>query len=436
MLDALRVAFVGGSGAGDGWADVAAIVVLVIVGLEVAYLLVAAIGRPGARHKYRAEGARLPVVSCIITCYSEGADIKRTVRSLLEQDYAGIIEIMPVIDGAARNRDTLQAAESMRAEVGRCVGRVLRVLPKWPRGGRSSSLNAGLALAAGEIVMALDGDTSFDRDMVRNAVARFNDKRLVVLAGTLRVRNAGVNLLTRLQALDYLIYRQVVRAGLGACNLINNIPGAHGIFRADFLRAVGGWDTGAAEDVDLSLRVRKYLGRYPGLKVGADERVVSRTDVPDRWVPFLRQRLRWEGDPAYLHFRKHGSTIRPAVMGRRSFLFTVWYGVIYQQVMPILLLVALLMLLLSSRAGAVLGVAGAAYILYFLATLAALGVHMVRTDMRWSEERQVLLMLPLYPFYILLMRLWSAAAVLHSLLLRSHLDTTMAPWWVLRKGKF
>ncbi len=41
-----------------------------------------------------------PRVSCIITCYSEGMDVQKTLLSLCEQTYPGHIELIPVVDGA------------------------------------------------------------------------------------------------------------------------------------------------------------------------------------------------------------------------------------------------------------------------------------------------------------------------------------------------
>jgi len=148
---------------------------------------------------------RYPRVSCIITCYAEGRDVSKTILSLAEQLYPGFIEIIAVVDGALQNAPTLQAAREASSLVARTPRRQVLVLPKWQRGGRVSSLNAGLSVATGEVVMALDGDTSFDNDMVRNATRHFDDPGVVGVAGNLRVRNAKRSLVARLQALEYVV---------------------------------------------------------------------------------------------------------------------------------------------------------------------------------------------------------------------------------------
>ena len=102
----------------------------------------------------------LPDVSCIITCYGEGEAVKATISSLAEQTYSGKLEIIAVVDGAVQNSHTYQAAKAAAAACNLPNRRVI-VLPKWQRGGRVSTLNAGLSIASGEIVINADADTSF-----------------------------------------------------------------------------------------------------------------------------------------------------------------------------------------------------------------------------------------------------------------------------------
>src|SRR5260370_10346972 len=146
-----------------------------------------------------------PKVSCVITCYSEGADVQQTIRTLTEQLYDGQIEILAIVDGAVQNRHTLVALRARQTYVNAVRHRRLEIVPKLQRGGRVSSLNQGLALASGEIVIALGGGTSFDKDMVRAAAPHFADADGVAVAGHLRVRNVARPLVPRLQALEYML---------------------------------------------------------------------------------------------------------------------------------------------------------------------------------------------------------------------------------------
>ncbi|HET7756306.1 MAG TPA: hypothetical protein VFK87_03535, partial [Steroidobacteraceae bacterium] len=70
-------------------------------------------GRRTARHPLRFS----PRVSCSITCYSEGRDVQKTIRSLTEQLYDGEIEMLAVVDGAVQNRPTLVALQALQPYV-------------------------------------------------------------------------------------------------------------------------------------------------------------------------------------------------------------------------------------------------------------------------------------------------------------------------------
>ncbi|MDQ8036401.1 MAG: glycosyltransferase [Pedobacter sp.] len=382
------------------------------------------------------EAGFLPKVSCVITCYSEGRDVQRTILSLLDQDYAGVIEILPAIDGAKQNAVTLRAAQEMMPQVVHFPRRELKVLPKWLRGGRVSGLNTGLSVATGQIVMALDGDTSFDRDMVRLAVDHFRDPDVVALAGSLRVRNLRKNLITRLQAVEYVMSLQFSRAGLAEFNIVNNVSGAHGIFRTAFLRKMGGWDNGTAEDLDLTLRIKKYFSRHPELRITSDPYVIGHTDVPHTLKDFFNQRLRWDGDLAYLYFRKHHETLRPSLMGWKNFLVYLWSGLLFQVILPPILILSLLYLLVFSSAAVAIFSLLLSYVFYLGLTLFMYLLHLLLVSERPREDAGLIWVLPLFPFFAMATRIWSALAIAHSLLLRSHLDSSMAPWWVLKKGKF
>ena len=181
-----------------------------------------------------------PRVSCIITCYSEGLDVQKTLLSLCEQTYPGHIEMIPVVDGATANQATLRAVRDFRLNAELYPRRQLRPIAKWQRGGRVSSLNAGLAHATGEIVMALDGDTSFDNNMVSAMVRHFAYPEVPAVAGSLRVRNAWASLSTAVQALEYLLSIHMSKIGLSAWNLVNNVSGAFGALLHSFLDRLSG----------------------------------------------------------------------------------------------------------------------------------------------------------------------------------------------------
>lgn len=375
-----------------------------------------------------------PRVSCVITCYSEGRDVQSTLSSLCEQTYGGEIEMIPVVDGAAVNQTTMQAVRDFRVDRQLYPRRLLRPIAKWQRGGRVSSLNAGLAHCTGEIVMALDGDTSFDNDMVVNIVRHFADPNVPAVAGSLRVRNWKASLTTAMQALEYLLSIHMAKIGLSEWNLVNNVSGAFGAFRRSFLDKIGGWDTHTAEDLDITLRIKNYFGRQP-LRIPFEPCAIGHTDAPTTFRQFLMQRLRWDGDLYFLYIRKHRHSFNPRLLGWPNFLMTLVSGFFFQLVLPFIIFGYLVVGLFVLPLPHYLALAGLIYLVYLGVTLL---MYLAMLAMVSERPRQDLRLLPivfLFPLFMLVMRCWSAVAMLNEALRRGHEESSMAPWWVLKKAK-
>ncbi|CAA0108463.1 Poly-beta-1,6-N-acetyl-D-glucosamine synthase [BD1-7 clade bacterium] len=376
-----------------------------------------------------------PTVSCLITCYSEGEDVRQTIVTLCEQTYRGHIEIIPIIDGATQNADTYNAAIKCREFMKRYPGRTLRVLPKWQRGGRVSSLNAGLSKAHGEIVLALDGDTSFDNDMISKVVHEFQDPNVPAVAGSLRVRNLNSSLATCMQGLEYMISLQGAKVGLAEWNMINNISGAFGAFRRKFLLQIGGWNTHSAEDLDLTIRIKQYMGRHKNLRIPFAAHGMGHTDAPDTFRQLLQQRLRWDGDLLFLFMRKHKYAFSKQLMGRRNTLFTLVYGLMQSIMLPFLMIIYNIWVLVTYPTAVFVAVLLVQYTYYLvMATLHFLFFWLLVSE-RFRDDARMLIWLPVFPLYSLGMRLFSAFAILNEWIRRSHEESNMAPWWVLKKGK-
>ncbi|SMG43408.1 glycosyltransferase family 2 protein [Dethiosulfovibrio salsuginis] len=377
-----------------------------------------------------------PSVSCLVTCYSEGEDVKQTIRSLARQIYPGMIQIIPIVDGATANKNTYAAALSMEKEVWRLPKRELKVIPKWQRGGRVSALNTGMNFAYGEIVMSLDGDTSFDNDMVEKATRHFRDPSIAAVSGCLRVRNYKKSLVTRLQAIEYFFSIQSAKTGLSAFGIINNISGAFGVFRRSVLELIGGWDAGTAEDLDITLRIKNYIGRYGKFKIVFDPEAMGFTDAPDTFKDFFKQRLRWDGDLSFLYFRKHWRSFSTRLIGVKNFVALLWTGLLFQIVMPVVIVVYTAYLFIAYPLNFVLWILILVYVFYFILTSVFFIIFVTLLSERPGQDLSMIPWLPLMPLFAFATRVYGAFAASWEIFGRGHRDTNMAPWWVTKKSKF
>jgi len=379
-------------------------------------------------------GTYAPRVSCIITCYSEGAEVIKTLQSLCEQVYPGEIELIPVVDGATQNQETLDFVRNFKIDRSLYPNRKLKAIAKWQRGGRVSSLNAGLAQASGEIVLALDGDTSFDNNTISALVRHFADPNVPAVSGSLRVRNAKTSLVTRIQELEYFLSIHTSKTGLSEWNTVNNISGAFGAFRKDFLQQIGGWDTHTAEDLDLTLRIKSYFGRQP-FRIPFEPEAIGHTDAPSTLRDFFLQRLRWDGDLFFLYVRKHSHNMSPRLLGWRNFLMTLVTGFFFQLVLPFLIVGYTVAALILLPTPILLVLALFVYLVYLIMTFILYLIGLLLVSERPKQDLRMLLVVPIFPLFMFILRCSGVASTLNEVFRRGHEETAMAPWWVLKKGK-
>jgi cellulose synthase/poly-beta-1,6-N-acetylglucosamine synthase-like glycosyltransferase len=284
--------------------------------------------------------------------------------------------------------------------------------------------------------MALDGDTSFDNDMVWKATRHFTDPTVFCVAGCLRVRNAFKNLVTRLQAVEYFISIHAGKSGMSEFNIVNNISGAFGVFRKSIIDAIIGWDAGTAEDLDLTIRIKNYFGRYKWIKVKFDNEAVGHTDVPETWSGLFRQRRRWDGDMPFIYLKKHSKSFAPGIMGYKNFSFLILSGLLFQIIMPFMIILYLTFVLFVMPFYNAVALFLLMYVFYVFVGLATWIFAILLVSERQALDLKMTGWVLLLPFYSLLIRLNSAFATLWDLVGKGHEDTSMAPWWTTKKSKF
>lgn len=221
-----------------------------------------------------------PLTSIIVPSYNEGKVIIKTVRSLLRSRYKNI-EVIIVDDGSTD--DTWQIAQSLASRFKR-----VKAIHQM-NGGKSSALNNAIAHAKGEIIIGVDADTIFPEHTVTKLVRHFKDSSVGAVAGVVRVGNVN-KMITRWQALEYMLSIAIDRNAQAFLNAVMIIPGACGAWRKEAIIAAGGLSHSTlAEDCDLTLSVQR-LGRYTILQ---DNDAVSYTEAPQQIKSLVKQRFRW-----------------------------------------------------------------------------------------------------------------------------------------------
>jgi cellulose synthase/poly-beta-1,6-N-acetylglucosamine synthase-like glycosyltransferase len=295
-----------------------------------------------------------PGVAVLVPAYNEEATIVESLNALLALNYPDA-EIVVVNDGST---DATLATLKENFDLAPVEADIPYEIPSEPirgvyrsethddilvvdkeNGGKSDALNAGLWVTDKELFCAVDSDTIIERDALLDIVRPFlrDPERTVASGGTVRVANdctlengviTEVALpktgLASLQVMEYLRAFYSGRLGLARLNGLILISGAFGVFRADYVREIGGYrhDT-ITEDFDVVVRLHRYL-----MDAGEEYRVdfvpepVAWTEVPETRRVLGRQRRRW--------YRGMIET----VVSNRGMLFNPRYGRVGTGILP------------------------------------------------------------------------------------------------------
>ena len=326
-----------------------------------------------------------PRVSILAPAYEETATITESVRALLAISYPNL-EIIVVNDGS--RDDTLQVLvdqfelvpvhpiyqELIPSQPIKALYRSrshpnLVVADKENGGSKADALNAGLNLATGDLVCAIDADTLIEPDALQRMVRPFlTGDEVLAAGGTIRLVNGSQirrgRILTSQAPRDPLVGFQVIeymRAflfgrlgwnGLGG-NLI--ISGAFGLFRRDAMLRAGGYahDT-VGEDMELIVKLRCQMyeeGRPHRVAFIPDP--VAWTEAPDTLRLLSSQRDRWHRGLADViwRYRHVFFNRRYGAMG----LFVYPYFFFVELLAPVLEAVGVIVLIVGLAVGAVNG---------------------------------------------------------------------------------
>ncbi len=235
---------------------------------------------------------RLPSVDIVVPCYNERPEILAAcLESLARQDYRGTLNVYVVDDGSPNRSALMPIYDSYRQ---RFAFRIL--LPPENQGKRYAQ---GLAIrnANGDIIVAVDSDTTIAPDGVRRIAAALEAPDVGAAMGEMLAANAQASWLARLIDVRYWYACNQERAAQSLFGAVLCCSGPFAAYRRTVMEKV----------LDAYLN-QTFLGRrsnygedryLTNLILGCGSRTVyaagarALTMVPDRIRPFLRQQLRW-----------------------------------------------------------------------------------------------------------------------------------------------
>jgi poly-beta-1,6-N-acetyl-D-glucosamine synthase len=244
------------------------------------------------------ESSVWPSVSILVPAYQEAENIESTLRSLVELEYPHY-EIIVVDDGSPDT--TFEKAYKFSGAHGSCTVSVLRK----ENGGKWSALNFAFKHAMHEFILCVDADSRLSRNSLKLLVTHMRNPRIAAVCGQVTVRNR-VNMITKLQALEYVISNGGLRTAQSHLGVVVVVPGPIGLYRRSILEQIAklthdiperikpGHIAGPlseetfAEDFQLSLTTLALNGR-----IVYEPRAIAYTRAPENIMSLINQRYRW-----------------------------------------------------------------------------------------------------------------------------------------------
>lgn len=241
----------------------------------------------------KGEGTEDAAISVIIPAFNGASGLLRTLESLRRQTLLPR-EIIVVDDGSTDETRAL-------AEEAQAAGALDMVIHHGTRCGRSPAVNAGARFARGDLLLALDPDTVLAPAALARLATAFRDTEVAAACCNLRVSNEKANLWTAFQSLEYLMSISAGKSFLNLLGAISCCSGACSMYRRDVFLERGGLDVGPGEDLEFTLRLRRF-----GHRVRFVPEAWAETAVPETAISLVRQRLRWDRDALRIRLIQYG----------------------------------------------------------------------------------------------------------------------------------
>lgn len=230
-------------------------------------------------------------ISVLVPAFNEERTIGGTIKSIFDIEYP-IKELIVVNDGSTDN--TKNIVENLLKKYPK-----LKLIDK-ENSGKGESLNQGIKIAKGELVVVVDADSYPAKDSFKKLVGFFYDEEVGAATCVFLPRNRN-KFLEKLQAVEYNVIA-FTRKLLGYVDAIYVTPGPLAMYRKSALNEIGGFDSkNMTEDIEIAWHlVQKNYKIKMCLSTNAT------TIVPNKLKAWYKQRKRWNigGLQCIIKYRK------------------------------------------------------------------------------------------------------------------------------------
>ncbi|WP_209860428.1 glycosyltransferase family 2 protein [Paenibacillus shirakamiensis] len=307
----------------------------------------------------------VPSVSLLVPAYNEEVTIIENVRCLMTLNYPNY-EVIVINDGSSD--DTLEVLTTefnltkltnpeMRNSIDCTAVTGVFYNPEFPNlyvidkgnGGKADSLNAGINLSHYPLISSIDADSLLEKDALIRMARQYmeNPEETVAIGGDVRIANGCLiengqvkdfslpnKMWPMFQAIEYLKAFLGGRIGWSSINGLIIVSGAFGLFRKDYVIAVGGYRGGyPGEDMNIIIKLHRYmLENKLKYRIAFCPEAVCWTQAPESYRILASQRQRWGRGNLKNMIENYDMAFNPKykVMG----LMTMPYNIIFEALNP------------------------------------------------------------------------------------------------------
>jgi hyaluronan synthase len=232
-----------------------------------------------------------PKVTVVIAAKNEEDNIAETIECCFRSRYpSDLLEVIAVDDGS--DDGTWEVMESLRRQ-----HPTLRPFRFSQNQGKRHAMALGAREGTGDVLVYVDSDSFPEPEALYRLVQPFADGRVGAVSGHVLAVVEPDNFISKMEAVRYYVSHRVMKAAESVFGAVTCCPGAFSAYRRDaVLKVLDAWlaqrflGTAATFGDDRSLT--NYILREHSVIYHAG--ALCHTYVPDRWMKFIRQQLRWK----------------------------------------------------------------------------------------------------------------------------------------------
>ena len=192
-----------------------------------------------------------PKISVIVPVYNEASSIKKTIKSLLALNYSNK-EIIVVDDNSTDGTHTIAKKFFDKKQI-----KLLR--RKQASDSRTAALNYGFTYATGDLIVMIYGDTTLDKNALKNAIKYFHNDDVFALSTNVRIISGDDgknNFITKLQHMEIALSVDLGKRTSSISNGIISLSRECIFLRSSCFQNIGKLDVDTiTEEQDLTFKI-------------------------------------------------------------------------------------------------------------------------------------------------------------------------------------